>query len=93
MGSLGMKLSTCKCGNVFVPKERGERLCNNCRRKEHVAKPCKCVIVEAPGRCEGYMKGICEECLDWCAEQGWVGWKSYGAEWWKGIVTILPEGL
>ena len=76
-----LKLAICEqCGGCFQLKGVG-RLCPDCRRP--TAMPFKCVIVEAPGRCEGYMKGICEMCLDYCAEHDWIGWKAIGCEWWK----------
>lgn len=34
-----------------------------------------CLIEEAEGRCEEYLRGECDECLCWTAQWDWVGWK------------------
>jgi hypothetical protein len=72
----------CKCGVIFGTAGME---CEECKREVRIAKPSRCVIMEAPGRCKGYMLGICERCLDFCAEENWKGWKSVECEWWTGI--------
>jgi len=84
-----MKLRVCKCGVVF---EGGGWECGDCARRVRVAKPSRCVIYETPGRCRGYLLGICERCLDYCAGENWKGWKSVDCEWWTGIKVRRKDG-
>lgn len=80
-----MRLAICsKCGACFQPIQGNDRLCAECLSQPKTASPVFCQIEEAPGRCQGYMKGICEACLDFCAAENWIGWRAVnGCEWWK----------
>jgi hypothetical protein len=100
------KIRVCICGVLFTPEGRGQIRCKNCQSGPRRARPYLCDIVEVRssmgdgweeldspfyGRCSGYMHGICEKCLDYCAEHYWRGWKADGCEWWSGVKTI-PRG-
>lgn len=89
-----MRLTICNsCGCCFQPIKGYERQCDECANRPRRAKPVLCEIEESYGRCEGYMKGICEACLDFCAAEDWVGWRAVnGCEWWKEIkVQDIPK--
>ncbi len=98
------KMRLCTCGNLFIPQGRGQIRCENCKQgfPRH-ARPYRCDIIEVIpdlyaseepttsdfyGRCQGYMQGICEMCLDFCEQNDWRGWKAESYEWWTGIKTL-----
>jgi len=89
-----MKISVCSCGALFVPQGKGNEKCENCRAGPKRAHPFRCDIVEirsdfeSPGRCQGYMKGICEICLEYCSNADWRGWKAESVEWWSGVKLL-----
>jgi len=89
-----MKLAICStCGACFQPNSY-EKICEDCSKQARKASPVFCEIEEAFGRCEGYMKGICEACLDFCAAEDWIGWRAVnGCEWWReqGVVLISDQ--
>lgn len=72
-------IRTCiTCGQLFIP-EGGERRCEDCQapRTATITNVWneRCEIVESKGRCEEYVKGKCENCLDYCASENWLGWR------------------
>ncbi len=79
-----MRLRICQlCKSVFTPFVN-ESICPECSIIKRTAKPFLCEIEESPGRFEGYFKGICEACLEYCAAYDWQGWRAKnGCEWWK----------
>lgn len=100
------KIRTCTCGALFVPNGRGQIRCEECHKGARRARPFKCDIIEtAPnlhcqgkeltspfyGRCLGYMRGVCEKCLDYCEANNWKGWKAESYEWWSGVHTLGPD--
>lgn len=71
-----LKLKTCKrCGSLFTPTS-SNYICDDCKLpRTATINNCKIVETFQPGRCLENIKGECENCLDFCAEHGWVGWR------------------
>jgi len=80
-----MRLAICSiCGCCFTPYKGYEKVCDDCVLRPRKAKPVICEIEECYGRCNGYLRGVCEACLDFCAAEDWVGWRAVdGCEWWR----------
>lgn len=57
-----------QCGQIYM----GE-VCENCSKR--YARINNCLIVEAEGRCQEYLDGKCKDCLDFCAQNDWIGWR------------------
>lgn len=65
--TLGLKKCP-KCGQLYTTKT-----CENCTTRK--AEIDGCQIEEAQGRCQEYYDGICEMCLNYCAQEDWKGWR------------------
>lgn len=61
-----------KCGKSFYGYSE---ICEECDIKENTMTVENCVIENAPGRCEEYIKGKCEKCLKVTAALDWEGWR------------------
>jgi len=68
-----LKSKKCTCGNYF---NGPGKCCDECFFKKSVAKPAKCKIENAQGRCE--LGDQCEhysKCLQYCSDNDWDGWR------------------
>ena len=66
-------LKTCpQCDQIIITKE-----CEKCSKRRVNINGCE--IEESKGRCEEYLKGICSDCLEFCAINNWIGWRKINA--------------
>jgi len=70
-----------KCGALIISRRL---LCDSCANQPRKLQVGTCIIVEAFGRCEEYMQGLCEKCLDIVSgyrddrHLDWIGWRKIG---------------
>jgi len=68
------KPKICACGATFYGPSKE---CDECYFKQNYLKVGKCIIENAPGRCEE-TDLTCEhynECLDAANKNNWIGWR------------------
>jgi ribosomal protein L37E len=73
-GIISLKPLKCrKCGKQFYGKD--EYYCEDCWIEENRVIVGNCLIENCEGRCQEYLEGKCNLCLNITSDLDWEGWK------------------